>query len=105
MDITQFWHRVKTMAKINNLTLVYISESLGYNSKYINILSSRNSIPDIELVSKLASMLGVSCDYLINGDESNSSLPQQKQDIIDQFFNLPADRQNVIKTLINFLSK
>lgn len=100
MDVQAFWQRVKTLSKTNKLTLVELSESLDFNSKYISILISRNTIPDIQLAETLADKLHVSIQYLITGEED---FPLQTIELAKEISELSVDKQLFIKQALNFL--
>lgn len=101
MDINAFWLRVKQLAKSNNITLISLSEQLGFNSQYINLQSIRKTIPDIQIAEKMADIFNVSLDFLVSGIDNNYS--KQIKDIADKIGSLSEDKQNTISNLISYL--
>ena len=60
------------LRKQNKLTQVELAERLNYSDKAISKWERGESIPDVEILKKVAEMFGVTVDYLLTENASDS---------------------------------
>ncbi len=65
--------RIKKVAKARNLSIGEILQSCGLSKNTLSTMQSREYLPRIETIAKLADFLDVSVDYLLGRTENPSS--------------------------------
>ena len=73
MDAVSFWNRVKELIKSNNTTQRGLSETIGLSPRALEIKISRKSVPDIFEAYKIAQALHTTVEYLISGNDTDST--------------------------------
>lgn len=69
--------RLKAERKRRGLTLQGVEKLTGINHKTLSGYENNHSEPDVETLSKLANVYGVSTDYLVTG-ESDEFIPSSR---------------------------
>lgn len=62
-----FWTNVKLLLKERNLSITKLASLTGLNRQTIANQMSANSVPNVVSAFKIATVLGVSVEYLITG--------------------------------------
>ena len=73
-----FWNRVDIELEYLGKTRKSLASEVGFNLGNIGKGIQLGSIPSAETAVKIAQVLGVSVEYLVNGTE-NTKFPSQKQ--------------------------
>ena len=80
--MSDFWKRVDEELDFKGLTRTYIAEKCGCSLTNINLGLKRGSTPSAETAVKIAEVLGVSVEYLVNGtDTSKNKHAQSEEDL------------------------
>lgn len=74
------------LRKEHKLTQSELAEKLNYSDKAISKWEKGETLPDIEVLSKIADMYGVSFDYLIHEGSREDKRQYIKNDHINKFF-------------------
>lgn len=83
--------KIANLRKENNMTQNDLAEALGVSSQAVSKWEIGSSYPDISLIPKIAKLLGVSTDYLLN-DEIEPKVKMQnltvKKDVNELIFKI-----------------
>ena len=112
-----FWERVDDLLDRNDINKKTLAYEAGFDASNITKGIKNNNIPSAETAVKIAQVLGVSVEYLVNGTETTKS-PSQKQteqkqlrlyrkyhDLIEKMESFSEEKQTVVNNLINDLEK
>ena len=77
--------RIKSEREKNNLTRDSLAERLEISSTYLSQLERAERNGSLSVICKIASVLNISLDYLIYG---NDSIEVSKEDIIEKIKNI-----------------
>lgn len=87
MEQPDFWRTVKNICKEKNISMKDLSLKVGYaNEKYISTKKTRGAVPSIEEARKIAGVLGVSLDTLVNGVVPEIVGEEEVKKNTDKFF-------------------
>lgn len=87
--------KIANARKELGITQVELADKMAVTRQTVSRWESGAALPDIEKVSQLASILKVSCDYLLKDDEENSTA----KDIL----NVEAAKQSAVTCLLEKL--
>ena len=76
-----FWYRIDLLRESKGLTLIDLQERIGFRGAYIYSMKSRNIIPSLDAVWKIADVLGCSIDYLIGRDDIPKHKSENEEEI------------------------
>lgn len=98
-----FWNNVKSELDYLGIQLkeFCFDNKLNYNS--ICNAISKNTIPNIELVYKIASALNLSMDYLYTGNNI-PGLNDDEMEVLRLYKGLSKQQKNILKLLLNNLN-
>ena len=112
-----FWERVDDLLDRNDINKKTLAYEAGFDASNITKGIKNNNIPSAETAVKIAQVLGVSVEYLVNGTETTKS-PSQKEteqkqlrlyrkyhDLIEKMESFSEEKQTVVNNLINDLEK
>lgn len=115
--MANFWERVDKELEFLGKTRKSLAIEVGFNLGNIGKGIQLGSIPSAETAVKIAQVLGVSVEYLVNGTESPKS-PSQKEteqnqlrlyrkyhNLIEKMENFSEEKQTVVNNLITDLEK
>ena len=115
--MANFWERVDKELEFLGKTRKSLAIEVGFNLGNIGKGIQLGSIPSAETAVKIAQVLGVSVEYLVNGTENTKS-PSQKEteqnqlrlyrkyhNIIEKMENFSEDKQTLVNNLVNDLEK
>ena len=75
--------RIKCLRKAKNLNQTELGEMLGLNFGAISAMESDRSMPRTETVLKMCEIFKVSSDYLLFGRETEKTISESEQEIIE----------------------
>ena len=112
-----FWERVDDLLDRNDINKKTLAYEAGFDASNITKGIKNNNVPSAETAVKIAQVLGVSVEYLVNGTENTKS-PSQKEteqnqlrlyrkyhNLIEKMENFSEEKQTVVNNLITDLEK
>ena len=115
--VMSFWERVDCELDYLGITRKYLAEKVNINTSLIAKGLQIGSIPSAETAVKIAQVLGVSVEYLVNGTENTKS-PSQKEteqnqlrlyrkyhNLIEKMESFSEEKQTVVNNLLDNLEK
>ena len=112
-----FWERVDDLLDRNDINKKTLAYEAGFDASNITKGIKNNNVPSAETAVKIAKVLGVSVEYLVNGTETSKS-PSQKEteqnqlrlyrkyhNLIEKMESFSEDKQTVVNNLVNDLVK
>ena len=112
-----FWERVDDLLDRNDINKKTLAYEAGFDASNITKGIKNNNVPSVETAVKIAQVLGVSVEYLVNGTETSKS-PSQKEteqnqlrlyrkyhNLIEKMERFSEDKQTVVNNLVNDLEK
>ena len=112
-----FWERVDDLLDRNDINKKTLAYEAGFDASNITKGIKNNNVPSVETAVKIAQVLGVSVEYLVNGTENTKSLSQKETEqnqlrlyrkyhnIIEKMESFSEDKQTVVNNLVNDLEK
>lgn len=76
-----FWERVDEELKYRGMERKELGTKAGFPESYISKGITRKSCPQADLAVKIADVLGVSVEYLVNGTSSKNKNAESEQDL------------------------
>ena len=73
MDFIDFYARVKSLAKAKKTTIEYVAKQAGLSLASYNAYRRHKNLPRADEALKIAQALGTTVEYLITGNEQESS--------------------------------
>lgn len=99
INYVEIGKRIKAEREKNNLTRDALAEKVGISTVYLSQIERQERAGSLTVICKIASVLSVSLDYLIYG---NDSIEISKEDIIDKINNVDSKRAlQVIDAILN----
>lgn len=94
--------RIKEEIEFSNLSYKELSAKTGIaeGSLYNYVSSTKPSIPPADVAVKIARALGVTVEYLVTGQEVNSSLDTEAKKVAYDYCALCSNDKKSIKALI-----
>ncbi len=115
--MANFWERVDKELEFLGKTRKSLAIEVGFNLGNIGKGIQLGSIPSAETAVKIAQVLGVSVEYLVNGTENTKS-PSKKEteqnqlrlyrkyhNLIEKMESFSEDKQTVVNNLVKDLEK
>ena len=112
-----FWERVDDLLDRNDINKKTLAYEAGFDASNITKGIKNNNVPSVETAVKIAKVLGVSVEYLVNGTETTKS-PSQKEieqnqlrlyrkyhNLIEKMERFSEDKQTVVNNLVDNLEK
>ena len=112
-----FWERVDDLLDRNDINKKTLAYEAGFDASNITKGIKNNNVPSVETAVKIAQVLGVSVEYLVNGTETTKS-PSQKEteqnqlrlyrkyhNLIEKMESFSEDKQTVVNNLVDNLEK
>lgn len=105
-----FKENLKAELDYQGMQLKELSAKCGVSKNTLgNYLTGHNSLPSIETGVKIAQALGVSAEYLVNGESVEqkdfSSIPMKYRKIIESLNSLDDDDLAAVQALVTSLQK
>jgi len=112
-----FWERVDDLLDRNDINKKTLAYEAGFDASNITKGIKNNNVPSAETAVKIAKVLGVSVEYLVNGTETTKSPSlketEQKQlrlyrkyhNLIEKMESFSEDKQTVVNNLVKDLEK
>ena len=115
--MSNFWERVVDELDYLGITRTYLATTCNFSLTNIGQGIKLGSTPSAETAVKIAQVLGVSVEYLVNGTETTKS-PSQKEteqnqlrlyrkyhNLIEKMERFSEDKQTVVNNLVKDLEK
>ena len=115
--MSNFWERVVDELDFLGITRTYLATTCNFSLTNIGQGIKLGSTPSAETAVKIAQVLGVSVEYLVNGTENTKS-PSQKEteqnqlrlyrkyhNLIEKMERFSEDKQTVVNNLVKDLEK
>lgn len=115
--MSNFWERVVDELDFLGITRTYLATTCNFSLTNIGQGIKLGSTPSAETAVKIAQVLGVSVEYLVNGTETTKS-PSQKEteqnqlrlyrkyhNLIEKMESFSEDKQTVVNNLVKDLEK
>ena len=112
-----FWERVDDLLDRNDINKKTLAYEAGFDASNITKGIKNNNVPSAETAVKIAQVLGVSVEYLVNGTVTTKS-PSQKEteqnqlrlyrkyhNLIEKMESFSEDKQTVVNNLVKDLEK
>ena len=112
-----FWERVSYKLEKKDINKKSLAIEAGFDPSNITKGIKNNNIPSAETAVKIAKVLGVSVEYLVNGTETTKS-PSQKEteqnqlrlyrkyhNLIEKMERFSEEKQTLVNNLVNDLEK
>ena len=112
-----FWERVSYKLEKKDINKKSLAIEAGFDPSNITKGIKNNNIPSAETAVKIAKVLGVSVEYLVNGTENPKSPSQQETDqnqlrlyrkyhnLIEKMESFSEEKQTVVNNLVDNLEK
>ncbi|QMU62817.1 MAG: helix-turn-helix domain-containing protein [Flavobacteriaceae bacterium] len=101
--------RIKILRKKHDFTQSQLAEKVGLTYVQIGRYEKRGAIPSSEVISKLATALNTTVDFLINGNENISENHLSNNKILNLFKKIETlnekDKEMIITFLDAFITK
>ncbi|EHJ01967.1 helix-turn-helix domain protein [Clostridium sp. DL-VIII] len=99
INFIEMGKRIKLEREKNNMTRDQLAESVGISNVYLTQLERSDRQGSLAVICKIASVLNISLDYLIYG---NDSIKVDKESIIEKINTLNSKRElKVIDEILN----
>lgn len=95
--------RIKLLRKQHNFTQSELAEKIGLTYVQVGRYEKRGATPSSEVLGKLATALGTSTDYLMNGDTDISSQQLQDKRLLGLFAKVETLEEKDKDMVINFI--
>ena len=103
-------NKIRELRKANGYTLKQLGVLIGVGESTVSQYENEKRQPDNATLIKLASIFGVSVDYLLGVDDkpteerqspsATSGLTERERALLDLFSRVPADKQNLVVQMI-----
>ena len=92
-----FKERLRDEIEYRGLLVKEVSAAVGIsNSTFLSYIDARGVLPNVETAVRIAKFLGVTVEYLVDGDDSSnlkSSLTQRSKNLPDTNDSLPSAKK------------
>ena len=68
-----FWRNVESELSYKNISRKELAEKASFAVSGISLGIAHNSVPNADVAVRIATVLGVSVEYLVTGEEQNTS--------------------------------
>lgn len=97
MENMRFKERLRDEIEYRGLLVKEVSAAVGIsNSTFLSYIDARGVLPNVETAVKIAKFLGVTVEYLVDGDDGSnlkSSLTQRSKNLPDTNDSLPSAKK------------
>ena len=97
-----FWERVDDLLDRNDINKKTLAYEAGFDASNITKGIKNNNVPSAETAVKIAQVLGVSVEYLVNGVDSSfpKTLKPEVAEIVEEINHLEKEDLEAIKYII-----
>lgn len=99
-----FFERFELLLKTKGVSRSKFAEDLQIRTALISEWKKNGNLPNGETAIKIANYFDISLDYLLTGNLKNE-LPDEDIALIVRYHNLSQEKKQVIKLLLDILSK
>ena len=101
-EIYQIWQRIDQLNA--NSTLKALSEDIGISYSTLRSQRTRNILPNVETILKIAEVLNSSVDYILTGSNISKKIyPDGIDEIADKLCKVSIEDLFVVKRLVDTL--
>ena len=104
-----FRERLREEIEFRGFLVKEISSAVGLsNSTFLSYIDARGVLPNVETAVKIAKYLGVTVEYLVNGEESDKEkiqIQKEKSNLFDAYEKLSAHDKAVLLKIANAMSE
>ncbi len=103
-----FEKRLERLRKEKKINQSELARSIGLTQQTISSYEKGKNRPSMEIIVRLAQELGVTSDYLLNGNVANyeSQLTDEQKEFLNVIEKIPKDKKNLAKDVLNtFIDK
>lgn len=95
--------KISKLKKLKRLSQVDLSNATGISRDAISKYERGDAIPSVEYAKRIADVLGVSLDYLVNEEDKEEVLDNEAVVRIREIQKLPSDEKDKIFSVIDAL--
>jgi len=88
--------RISALRKAAGLTQEQLAEKLGVTPQAVSKWENDQSCPDISILPRLAEILGVSCDYLLGNETTDTVTDSESKDGLKKTINIQIQRSKIV---------
>lgn len=81
-DVEEIGNRIRRLRKDQGMTQAQLAAELNIGDRHLRKIEAGEKGPSIEILIEIATLFGVSLDYIILGKQSQSDLKQRLCDLI-----------------------
>lgn len=81
-DIKEVGDRIRRLRKEQGMTQAQLAAKLNIGDRHLRKIEAGEKGPSIDILIEIATLFGVSLDYIILGKQSQSDLKQQLCDLV-----------------------
>ena len=81
-DIEKIGNRIQQLRKDQGMTQAQLAAKLNIGDRHLRRIETGEKGPSIDIMIEIATLFGVSLDYIIMGKQSQSDLKQRLCDLI-----------------------
>lgn len=104
-----FRERLREEIEFRGFLVKEISSAVGLsNSTFLSYIDARGVLPNVETAVKIAKYLGVTVEYLVDGEESANNKAQsqeEKTSLVDAYKKLSAHDKSVLLKIAKAMSE
>ena len=106
IDFAALGLRIKRLRKSRGLTQEKLAELTGYSKSFIGCVENNTSIPSLETIVQIATVLEVSPEYFLSGIQKNMERPhrvaekvslcsEDEQELVELFVDAIIEKKHV----------
>lgn len=100
-----FKTRLKEEMEYSDIQHKELAERAGIKQRaLLTYVAATPSMPPADVAVRLAKVLGVTVEYLVTGEKSDSVCPAREKKLIENFEKLPEKEKTAVEQLINSLA-
>lgn len=106
-----FRERLREEIEYRGLLVKEVSAAVGIsNSTFLSYIDARGVLPNVETAVKIANYLGVTVEYLVNGDDGraqspDSPLKSEKTRLVETYEKLSARDKSLLIKIADVMAK
>lgn len=87
-DVEEIGNRIRRLRKDHGMTQAQLATELNVGDRHLRKIEVGEKGPSIDILIEIATLFGVSLDYIILGKQSQSDLKQQLCDLVQSLSTL-----------------
>lgn len=98
-----FWNNLNTLCAKQGISIAKLCSELNLSNS-ISTKWKKGTLPNNSTLKKIADYFGVSVDYLLGKESSNTDLPEQDKKVLDMLHNLDKTGKEKAEQYLELLS-